>query len=149
MMATRKVKGLRRTEDGTASAADPEFDSMQELQLVDVALQATTERGEVEVPRLGLAFDRRGMTVNKWTGDAVGLVPWPLIRRMSTEVLAPAAAGSAPRVTLGVESDRRQHRFVISQVDASALTAILASMSTRYAGRDLVAVEPRAKGGRR
>jgi hypothetical protein len=148
MMATRKGKGLRRTQDG-ANAVDPEFDSMQELQLVDVALQTATEQGEVEVPRLGLAFDRRGMTVNKWTGDVVALVPWPLIRRMSTDVLIPAVVGGTPRLTLGVESDRREHRFVISQVDATALTAILSSMSTRYAGRDLVAVEARPKGGRR
>lgn len=122
---------------------------MEELQLVDVVLRATTERGELDVPRLGLAFDRRGMTVNKWTGDVVGLVPWPLIQRMSTEVLAPESAGGSSRLTLGVESDRRQHRFVISQVDATALTAILSSLSTRYAGRDLVAGDARAKGGRR
>jgi hypothetical protein len=127
-------------------AAAPEMDGIEDLQLIDVSLVAKTEVGLVEVPGLELAFDRAGMTVRRRTGEQVSVLPWTVLRRFDSQLQREDRPGMARRVELEVESDRRQHEFIVYHVDPYALTGALRALSSRYAGTDMLAT---AQGGRR
>jgi hypothetical protein len=118
-----------------------EFSGIHELQLIDVALVASTDQGLVEVPGLELRFDRAGMTVRKRSGETVRVIPWPTLRQIVARHEHPAGHLIVERIGLEVQSDRRRHRFVVDNVDPRALTGLLGAISSRFAGYDMTADE--------
>ncbi|HEV2360587.1 MAG TPA: hypothetical protein VGS21_02685 [Acidimicrobiales bacterium] len=147
-VAAKKAKGLRSKADRFAVDPLQELAGMTELSLVDVALITSYDGAKVEIARLGIGFDQAGMTVRKPNGDTAGVVPWPLLQQFKASAPAAQSAGARPHVALEIDSDRRHHSFSISHIDLSALNASLTVLSKRYTGRDLVAVDPKAKGKR-
>ncbi len=165
-MATRNVLSkLGRSERGSGGPP-AEFLAMEALDLVDVSLLAATEQGPVDIGRLALTFDHRGLWVRKWTGDVSGHIPWTRLQAFKTdgEPERPGRSersrgsdkasradkndkptGARARVGLEVRTDCRSHRFVVQHVDPVALEGSITSLSTRYAGRDLVQGEPRKR----
>lgn len=129
----------RRRWGAAAAASAPELNGIEDLQLIDVSLVAKTELGLVEVPGLELAFDRAGMTVRRRTGEHVSVLPWQILRRFGSELQREDRPGIARRVELEVESDRRRHEFIVYHVDPYALTGALRTLSSLYAGADLLA----------
>jgi hypothetical protein len=129
----------RRRWGAPVVASAPEMEGIEDLQLIDVSLVAKTEVGLVEVPGLVLAFDRAGMTVRRRTGEHVSLLPWAILRRFSSQLQRDDRPGIARRVELEVESDRRRHEFILYHVEPFALTGALRTLSSRYAGGDLLA----------
>ena len=140
----RARRGLIGSQGGRASSG-ADFSAIEDLQLIDVSLVAKTDQGLVEVPGLGLAFDRIGMTVRKSSGEEVSVLPWPILRRLAADADHVEGYGTAPRADLEVESDRRRHHFLVSYVDPGALSGALSSLSTRYVGHDLVMSEHRGR----
>ena len=136
-MARRRMFG-GAPSGSSRSVSRAELQAIQDLQLIDVSLVAKTEQGLVEVPGLGLAFDRTGMTVRRQTGEEVSVLPWTILRHFGTELEREDRPGLARRVELEVESDRRRHEFLVYHVDPFALSGALSALSTRYVGSDLV-----------
>jgi hypothetical protein len=127
---------------GSAKSVSPaELDAIEDLQLIDVSLVAKTEQGLVEVPGLGLAFDRTGMTVRRRSGEEVSVLPWAILRHLGTELERDDRPGLTRRVELEVQSDRRRHEFLVYHVDPFALSGALSALSSRYLGSDLVTTE--------
>jgi hypothetical protein len=121
--------------------AEQEFAEVVDLRLTDVILVATTASGTVEVSGLGLCFDKLGLTVRKSGGEQVVQIAWPLLRSVTVPTDHRATKGAIATIALIVQSDRRRHRFVVHNADPGALSASLAAVSTRYAGRDLTRIE--------
>jgi hypothetical protein len=120
---------------------DQEFAELSELQLTDVTLVATTSAGPVDVPGLGLRFDRLGLTVVKPTGEQVVQIGWPLLRSVTVPTDGRASKGAIASLALIVQTDRKRHRFVVRNADPGALSASLAAVSSRHLGRDLTRVD--------
>lgn len=119
--------------------------SAERLDLIDVILLAGEGPEAREVPQMGLHFDAAGLEVKRPDGERVAQIPWASLRGLQTAVRTPK--GDSPRVELDVESDRKQHRFVIPNVDGRALRSALAAISTRHAREGLVS-EAQRKGFR-
>jgi hypothetical protein len=120
---------------------DQEFAELSELQLTDVTLVVTTSGGLVDVPGLALRFDTAGLAVRKPNGDEIVQIGWPLLRSVTVPTDGRASKGAIASLALIVQSDRKRHRFVVRNADPGALTASLAAVSSRYAGRDLTRVD--------
>ncbi|MGO9558547.1 MAG: hypothetical protein ACLPQS_02575 [Acidimicrobiales bacterium] len=133
MGAMGKMMGWRR---GGAGAPGSDLSSVEQLDLIDITL-VTEVGGETQsIPRLGLHFDANGLSVRRWDGASVVQIPWVSLRHLQTNVRQPK--GSAPEVSLDVESDRKRHRFLIPNVNPVALKGSLGAMSARYAHVALV-----------
>lgn len=121
--------------------SEQEFAQVADLRLTDVTLVATTSDGLVEVPGLGLCFDKLGLTVRKQTGEQVVQIGWSLLRAVTVPTDHRATKGAIATLALIVQSDRKRHRFVVHNADPGALSAALAAVSSRYGGRDLTRVD--------
>jgi hypothetical protein len=138
----RKWTSRRKDAEGVPGS---DLSGVTELDLIDVTLVTQVSGARAEVPRLGLAFNKGGMTVRTPDGKPYVSIPWRSIMQLSADV-AGERPSSSPVVTLDVQSNRKSHRFVVPNVQPQALTGSLGAVSTLY-GRGELLVS--AKGGRR
>lgn len=115
--------------------------AVEQLDLVDITLLTQVAGEPYEVPHLGLHFDGRGVSVLRWDGVFVAMIPWASLRQLRTKVKD--QKGSAGDVELEVESDRKTHHFLVSNVHPDALKDSLTAMSARHARNSLVESAPR------
>jgi len=142
-MASGRKWASRRREPEAVPGSD--LSGITELDLIDVTLVTEVAGARAEVPRLGLAFNKGGMTVRTPDGAPYVRIPWWNIIQLSTDVAAERSS-SSPAVTLDVQSNRKSHRFVVPNVQPQALTGSLGAVLTLY-GRD--GLLSTAKGGQR
>lgn len=142
-MASGRKWASRRREPEDVPGSD--LSGVTELDLIDVTLVTEFSGARAEVPRLGLAFNKDGMTVRTPDGTPYVRIPWVCIVQLSADV-AGERQSSSPAVTLDVQSNRKSHRFVVPNVQPKALTGSLGAMSTRYGRGELLAS---SKGGLR
>ncbi|HXY45238.1 MAG TPA: hypothetical protein VEH29_13700 [Acidimicrobiales bacterium] len=125
-----------------------DLSGVTQLDLIDVTLVTEVSGQPAEVPHLGLAFGELGMTVKRPNGAPYALIPWASIVRLSADAVGPQRHQLSTAVSLGVESTRKRHRFVVPNVQPEALAGSLGAMSERYGRGELVVGGP-ARGPRR
>ncbi|MHB8246592.1 MAG: hypothetical protein ACYDGN_14830 [Acidimicrobiales bacterium] len=132
MGALNKLIGMRAP---VVVAPGTGHSSIEQLDLVDITLVSDVDGSAREVQGLGLHFDADGLSVRS-KGTPVVQIPWTSLKRLQTTVRP--VKGAPPRVELGVESDRKRHRFVVPNVDPDVLKGSLGSISRQYADAGLV-----------
>jgi hypothetical protein len=132
---------------GTGPSPGSDLSGVTQLDLINVTLVTEVDGQPAEVPLLALAFDETGMTVKKSDGTRYVRIPWTSIVRLSADVVRPGHHDGGTAVELEVHSDRKQHHFLVPDVQPAALKVSLDAMSARYGGG--VVVAPEAKRGHR
>jgi hypothetical protein len=135
MAGARKWGSRRRDPDETPGS---DLSGITELDLIDVTLVTEVSGARAEVPRLGLAFKQDGMTVRTPDGAPYVRIPWVSLRQLSAEASSERNSSSTA-VTLEVRSNRKNHRFVVPNVQPQALTGSLGVVSSLYGRADLFA----------
>jgi hypothetical protein len=122
---------------------------IQSLDLIGVSVVADGPDGPVEVPSLSLSFERPGVVVRRSDRSEVASIPWALLRSF-TAVQQPAEGPSGTQwVALVIESDRKEHRFLVPNAEATALTTAVDALAVRYGGGGIAASGRSAKHLRR
>jgi hypothetical protein len=134
MASGRKWGAKRRDSDDIPE----DWCGITELDLIDVTLVTEVSGARAEVPRLGLAFKQDGITVRTPDGVPYVRIPWVSLRQLSAQV-STEGNSSSTAVTLEVRSNRKNHRFVVPNVQPQALAGSLGVVSSLYGRGDLFA----------
>jgi len=137
----------RRRSNFTTPGTD--ISTVEQLDLIGVTLIARTADGPVDVPELALFFDKSGMTVRRPDRSRVVTIPWGNLVSASAVAEPGAELGMAALGELEIQSDRKQHRFVVPVAEPKALSRSLDLLSTRYNGREIMTEARPQRRGRR